>query len=135
MEATGMTWRRISLMAMACSLSAMALASSAAASIPLSGAVAQPLDGVQQNAQTRFHIHLDLGGSEHIKSFKTELGAGIGSNLTHPICLPEQFKADACPANTQVGATTVAVTAASVLPQTVTGRIYFVDVDIAAGFP
>ncbi len=129
-----MKWQRTSLAMLACLVSAMAFASAAQASIPLSGAVAQPLGGNQQNAETQFHIHLDLGGGEHIKSFRTELGKGIGSNLTHAICDPAAFKSDACPADTQIGTTSVAVTVASALPQTITGRIYFVDIDIPAGF-
>lgn len=109
-------------------------AGTAQAMIPLSGAKAQPTETFQQNARTGFNFHLDLGGSEKIKDFETQLGVGIGSNLNHPICDPALFKQDMCPPETQVGTTSVNATISNILPVDITGRIYFVDVDIPAGF-
>lgn len=107
----------------------------AQAAIPLNNAKAQPIDTKLQNAKTAFNIHVEFGGSEKIKDFRTELGSGIGSNLVHPICAPDLFKQDQCPAETQVGTTTVNATIASLITENITGRIYYVDSDIPAGFP
>ena len=52
-------------------------AAAAQASIPLNGAKGEPLDTTEANANTRFHIHLDLGGSEHIKDLTQTLPFGM----------------------------------------------------------
>ncbi len=126
--------RRMRLAALGCLAIGLIGTASAQASIPLSGAVARPLDTTEQNATSHFHLHLNLGGSEHIKDFRTELAPGIGNDLSHPLCSPAAFKQDACPANSRVGSTTVNVSIGGIVPQDISGRLYYVDQDLAAGF-
>jgi hypothetical protein len=104
-------------------------AAAAQASIPLSGVKGEPLDTAAAGAQSRYHFHLELGGSEHIKDLTQRMPVGIGPNLAQPTCPPGTFApGDGCPAGTQVGTTTVVATLGGLpLPQTVSGRIYFLD--------
>jgi hypothetical protein len=116
-------------------------AGAARASIPLNGAKGEPLDTKEANANSRFHIHVDLGGSEHIKDLTQTLPLGMVPNLAAPTCPPSTFKpADACPANTRIGSTTVVATVGPALPipvtqQTITGRIYFLGPDATDPLP
>ncbi len=116
-------------------------AASAQASIPLSGAQGEPLDTKTASTHSRFHIHLDLGGTEHIRDLTQTLPRGMLPNLAGPTCPPASFEpADACPANTLVGTTTVLATVGPIVPnpltqQTITGRIYFLGPDPGEGLP
>ena len=97
-----------------------------AAGIPLSGMVAEPLDTTQVGEQTRFHFHVNLGGDDHINDFTTRLPLGLAFNTDTTQCTQAQFDAEpeTCPASSQVGTTTVKLTAGA-LPETATGKIYF----------
>ncbi len=128
------------LIALATALAAIP-AATAYASIPLSGAKGEPLDSTEANANTRFHVHLDLGGSEHIRDLTQTLPFGMTPSLTAPTCPAASFEpADACPANTKVGTTTVVATLGPSIPipltqQTITGRIYFLSPDASDPLP
>jgi hypothetical protein len=120
---------------------AMIPAASAQASIALSGAKGEPLDGTEVNTPTRFHIHVDLGGTEHVRDLTQTLPKGMVPNLAAPTCPPASFQpGDACPANTLIGTTTVLATVGPVVPnpltqQTITGRIYFLGPDPGEALP
>ena len=128
------------LIALATALAAIPAATSHA-SIPLSGAKGEPLDSTEANANTRFHVHLDLGGSEHIRDLTQTLPFGMAPSLTAPTCPAASFEpADACPANTKIGTTTVVATLGPSIPipltqQTITGRIYFISPDASDPLP
>ncbi len=125
MQGRDRRWR-----ALATAVAVAALPPAAAqASIPLSGAKGEPLDTTQQDANTRFHIHLNLGGSEQLKDLSQKLPFGIGPDLLQPTCPVASFEPDDnCPAKTRIGTTTVVATLAGVpLPQTVSGRIYYLE--------
>ncbi len=128
------------LIALAAALLAIPGATAQAA-IPLGGAKGEPLDTTEINANTRFHIHIDLGGSEHIKDLSQTLPLGMVPNLAGPTCPPTSFQpADVCPANTLIGTTTVLATVGPSLPlpvtqQTITGRIYFLGPDSSDPLP
>jgi hypothetical protein len=114
-----------------------------AAGIPLSGMVAEPLDTTQAGAQTRFHFHVNLGGDDHIKDFTTRLPLGLAFNTDTTQCTQAQFDAGNdtnCPASSQVGTTTVKldlepILGMPVVPETVNGRIYFLEPASAGGLP
>jgi hypothetical protein len=112
-------------------------AASAQASIALSGAKGEPLDTTAASTKSRFHIHLDLGGTEHIKDLTQKLPFGMAPGPSQPTCPPATFEpSDACPANTQIGITTVVATLENIpLPQTVNGRIYYLAPDPGEGLP
>ncbi len=112
-------------------------AGSAHGAIPLSGAKGEPLDTTKAGANSRFHIHIDLGGAQHIRDLTQKLPIGIGPDLLQPTCPPATFQpGDACPANTQIGTTTVVATLAGIpMPQTVSGRIYYLAPDAGDAVP
>jgi hypothetical protein len=114
--------RLIAAAAVACTLAA---AAPAAAAIQLGGAKGRPVDTTQAATPTAFNFHVDFLGSEHVKDLTTRLPAGIGPDLFHPTCPVATWMQDGCAANTQIGRTTVSITAAGLIPDSVTGRIYF----------
>jgi PASTA domain-containing protein len=118
-----MSRHRLLLLAFALGVLAAPLAQAEAA-IPLQNAVARPVDTTQAKAPTRFHMHVDLGGAEHIKDMTTQLPVGISPNLFQPACPVDTFMSDGCPDNTKVGTTSVNLTVLA-LPQQVSGRIYY----------
>ena len=128
------------MLAIAAALAALPPAA-AEASIPLSGAKGEPLDTKVTNANTRFHIHIDLGGVQHIKDMTQALPFGMVPDLAQPTCDPATFEpGDACPANTRIGTTTVLATVGPVVPnpltqQTISGRIYFLGPDPGEALP
>lgn len=117
-----------------------------AAGIPLSGMVAEPLDTTQVGAQTRFHFHVNLGGDDHIKDFTTRLPLGLAFNTDTTQCTQAQFdppgnsEPETCPASSQVGTTTVQLDLTPLpplleVPQTVEGKIYFLEPAGPGGLP
>lgn len=108
-------------------------AGTAWAAISIQNQKGEPLDGTVSNAPTRFHTHVEFGGTEHIKDFTTQTPRGLGANTENPTCPFAQFKpADNCPANTQIGTTTVGLSLNPMpgvfLPtDPVHGRIYFLE--------
>lgn len=105
----------------------LALAATARAAIPLQNPKGDPLDTTQANAATRFNFHIEFGGSEHIKDLTQQLPAGIRADPFHPTCPPATWMADRCPESSQVGTSAVDVRVLGLLPQTVRGRIYYLD--------
>src|SRR4051812_46700203 len=102
-------------------------AGTAQAAIPIQNAVAQPTDTTQHGAHSAFHMHVDLGGAEHIKDMTTQLPLGIQPNAVAPLCPNATFDSDSCPANTRIGATTVNLSVGGIVPQDVSGRIYYIE--------
>lgn len=100
--------------------------------IPLQNPKGIALDSQVHNTPTRFNLHLELGGSEHIKDMVTMLPSGLGASATFPTCAPAIFMQDKCPANTQNGKTSVNVSVGEA-KQDITGRLYYLDADTAAG--
>lgn len=98
----------------------------AQAAIPLQNPKGEPLDTKQVNAPTRFNIHIELGGSEHIKDLTQQLPRGIQPDGFYPTCAVAAWMADNCPAPSQVGTTKVELTVL-VMPETVEGRIYYLE--------
>lgn len=96
--------------------------------IPIQNQKGIPLDTQTQNAKTGFNLHLELGGTEHIKDMVTMLPSGLGANSEFPTCLPAVFMQDKCAANTQVGTTAVNVTVGPA-KQDITGRLYYLSPD------
>lgn len=97
----------------------------AQAAIPLENPKGEPLDTKQAGAATRFNIHIEFGGSEHIKDLTQQLPSGISPDAFAPTCPVETFMADECPANTQIGITTVTLTVGALENEEVSGRIYY----------
>ncbi len=103
----------------------------AQAAIPLQNPKGQPVDSsqggtTQAGAATRFNIHIEFGGSEHIKDLTQQLPKGISPDAFAPTCPVETFLADGCPANTQIGITTVTLTImGAVGGEEVSGRVYY----------
>src|SRR3954452_24711655 len=102
-------------------------AAGAQAAIPIQHPVAKPVDTLQHGAHSAFHMHVDLGGAEHIKDMTTQLPLGIQPNAVAPLCPNATFDSDSCPANTRIGATTVNLSVGGIVPQDVSGRIYYIE--------
>jgi len=107
-------------------LGALGLASISQAAIPLQNPKGQPLDTTQAGAPTRFNIHIELGGDEHIKDLTQQLPAGLGNDPFYPTCAVAAWQADNCAENSQVGTSEVGVTV-GIMPETVPGRIYYLE--------
>ena len=110
-------------------------AAGAQAAIPIQNAVAKPVDTTQHGAHSAFHMHTDFGGAEHIKDMTTQLPLGIQPNATAPLCPNAAFNSDSCPANTRIGATTVNLSIGGLVPQDVSGRIYYTEPAPGDAFP
>ena len=118
--------RRISIALVLLALGVFA--APAQAGIPIQNFSAKP-DKTKISAPANFRIHFELGGSEQIKDLVQALPPTVSTNAAQPECPEAQFGTSGepqCPANTQVGTTTVAVTV-GVLPETLRGRIYFLE--------
>jgi hypothetical protein len=103
-------------------------AAPAQAAIPIENFTAKP-DNTVVNKPANFTIHFELGGSEQIKDLVQALPPTVSTNATQPECPEAKFNSSGppeCPANTQVGTTTVDVTV-GVLPETLRGKIYFLE--------
>ena len=100
-------------------------AAPAQASIPIQNVRAKPTDTTKRTEPTGFNIHFELGGGEHIKDLTQQLPLGLETQQFHASCTQAKFLADDCPANTQIGKSTVNLTALGFLPQDVSGRIFF----------
>ena len=90
-------------------------------------AVAKPIDTLQAGAHSRFHMHVDMGGAEHIKDMTTQLPLGIQPDAYAPLCANAAFNSDSCPANTRIGSTTVNLSVGGLVPQDISGRIYYTE--------
>src|SRR3712207_5895056 len=112
------------LTAVIAALAVAAFAASAQAAIPIQNVVAEPTDTTERTEPTAFHIHFELGGSEHIKDLTQQLPYGLETQQFHPACSEATFLADGCPENTQIGTSSVNLTA-GIVPQDVSGRIFF----------
>jgi Ca2+-binding RTX toxin-like protein len=114
-------------------------AGTAWAAISIQKPKAEPLDGTVSNSPTRFHTHVEFGGTEHIKDFTTQTPRGLGANTENPTCTLVQFNTGNgnCPANTQIGTTTVNLSLLNVPPvtQNVSGKIYFLEPDPGKALP
>jgi hypothetical protein len=110
-------------------------AAGAQAAIPIQNAVAKPTDTTQHGAHSAFHMHTDFGGAEHIKDMTTQLPLGIQPNATAPLCSNAAFDADSCPANTRIGTTAVNVSVGGIVPQDISGRIYYTEPAAGDAFP
>lgn len=109
-------------------LSLAVVAAPAQAAIPVQNVSAKP-DRTRISTPANFRIHFELGGDEQIKDLVQQLPPTVSTNSTQPECPEAKFNAGAepeCPANTQVGTTTVDVTV-GILPETLVGRIYFLE--------
>ena len=104
------------------------VASPAHASIPIQNVSAEP-DNKTINRPANFRIHFELGGSERIKDLVQTLPPTVSSNSGQAECPEAQFNMGSppeCPANTQVGTTTVELTVGAA-PETLQGKIYFLE--------
>lgn len=104
-------------------------AAAAEAAIQLENPKGMPMDTTQAGAPSRFNIHLEFGGGEHIKDLTQQLPRGLSPNQENPACPVATWMADACPEPTQVGTTAVEVALFDTIPDPnpVEGRIYFLD--------
>jgi PASTA domain len=110
-------------------------AAGAQAAIPIQNTVAKPVDTTEHGAHSAFHMHTDFGGAEHIKDMTTQLPLGIQPNATAPLCSNSAFDSDTCPANTRIGTTKVNLSVGGLVPQDVSGRIYYTDPAPGDAFP
>ena len=110
-------------------------AAGARAAIPLQNVVAKPVDTTEHGAKSAFHMHIGLGGAEHIKDLTQQLPLGIQPNATAPLCPSAAFDSDSCPANTKIGTTAVNVTIMSLLTQDISGRVYYLEPAPGDAFP
>ena len=109
-------------------LSLAVVAAPAQAAIPVQNVSAKP-DRTRISTPANFRIHFELGGDEQIKDLVQQLPPTVSTNSTQPECPVEKFNTGAppdCPANTQVGTTTVDVTVGAV-PEKLNGTIYFLE--------
>jgi hypothetical protein len=128
--------RRLRHLALALALPILLLpAAGAQAAIPIQNAVAKPTDTTEHGAHSAFHMHVDLGGAEHIKDMTTQLPLGIQPNATAPLCSNSAFDSDSCPANTKIGTTAVNVSVGGLVPQDISGRIYYTEPAPGDSFP
>jgi hypothetical protein len=101
----------------------------AEAAIPLQNPRGRPLDTTQAGAPSRFNIHIEFGGSEHVKDLTQQLPKGLSPDQAYPACPVATWRADACPENTQAGTTAVGIALFNTIPDPnpVKGRIYFLE--------
>jgi hypothetical protein len=99
----------------------------AQAAITLENPKGQPLDTTQAGAPSRFNIHIELGGSEHLKDLTQQLPRGLSPDQFYPTCPEASWMADSCPENTQVGTTAVELALFNSIPDPnpVGGRLYY----------
>ncbi|MBK8293616.1 MAG: hypothetical protein IPK93_02135 [Solirubrobacterales bacterium] len=117
---------RRSLLALPLALLGMlAFASAAQAAFGLGGLVAAPAN-TDSGAKSDFHVHLDVTTpGDQLRDLTVSLPPGLSGNpQSVPKCPAASLNADACPAGSQIGSTTVQLTAMSVVPLTVEGSVY-----------
>jgi len=113
-------------------VAAMAAGGAAQAAIPVTGLTAKPADA-QAGGHADFTLAMTFGGTEHARNLTIHLPAGLIGNPTKVAsCSTAQFDkpstaANACPAASAVGSTSVAATATILLvpsPITAEGKVY-----------
>jgi hypothetical protein len=134
-----MSYRARALAVTAAVASLLAVPASASAAFSIEKPKGEPIDTKQANTSTRFNLHLEFGGNEHVKDQTTRLPLGIQPSTDLPTC-PEPTFDDPnqmCPANTQVAKTTVGLTAfiGGALPvdESVPGKVF--QLTPVGGFP
>ena len=102
----------------------LAFASAAQAAFGLGGLVSAPAN-TDAGAKSDFHTHLNITTpDDQLRDLTVSLPPGLSGNpQSVPKCPAAQLNADACPAGSQIGTTTVQLTAMS-LPLTVEGSVY-----------
>ena len=108
-----------------------ALASTAQAAFGLSGLVAAPAN-TDAGAHADFHTHLEITSPEdQLRDLTVSLPPGLSGNPQSVAkCTADQLNADSCPAGSQIGTTTVNLTAMSLVPLTVNGSVYNVAPEV-----
>jgi len=108
-------------------LGLMAIAPSANA-FGLEGLIAAPAD-TNAGAHSDFHTHIEITTPEdQLRNLTVSLPPGLSGNpQSVPKCPVAQLNADDCPAGSQIGTTTVQLTALSLVPLTVEGSVYNVE--------
>lgn len=120
--------------AVAVALALFALPSTASATIGISNftytnssAPGSSLPGTQAASHPNVKISFDRTGTQNddVKSVQVGLPAGVFPNpeAVAVKCSNAQFDADACPSGSNVGTVSVNVTAAKLLPMTITGSV------------
>jgi len=101
------------------------IAAPGAKALGLSGLVATPSD-TDAGAHSDFDTHIDVTSpQEQLRSLTVGLPPGLSGNpQSVPKCSVEQLNADECPAASQIGTTSVAITVLSLVPLTVDGSVY-----------
>lgn len=117
--------RAFLLMTFAMSVGSLALASPVWAAFGLGGLEASPVDK-DAGAHSDFHTHIDVTSPEdQLRDLTVSLPPGLSGNpQSVPKCPVAELNADNCPASSQVGTTSVQLTAQSLTPLTVDGGVY-----------
>ncbi len=108
-----------------CALAILGTAPAAAsAAFSVSGSVA-PVS-TQAGAHSNIVLQISFPDKTNdVKNLTIHLPPGVvGDPTATPLCTVSQLNSDSCPAKTQVGSVSTGVTAAGVLPLTVTGTLY-----------
>lgn len=121
MERIGRTLLLLSIAA----VGLVAFASPAQAAFGLSGLVAAPAQ-TDAGSHSDFHTHLDITTpGDQLRDLTVNLPPGLSGNpQSVPKCPVEALNGDDCPAASQIGTTTVNITAMSLVPLTVNGSVY-----------
>ena len=106
-------------------LGLLAFAPSAQAAFGLEGLVAAPAN-TDAGAHSDFHTHLEVTSpGDQLRDLTVSLPPGLSGNpQSVPKCPVKNLNADTCPATSQVGTTSVRLTAMSSVPLTVEGSVY-----------
>jgi hypothetical protein len=120
------------LPALVTSLTALALAPSVAQAAAGVSSVAATPSSTQAGAHADFTIDMAFGADDDVRNLVIHLPKGfVGNPQAVGLCTQAQFNADACPARSQVGTTTVTATvtpnellAPAKQTQQVSGRVY-----------
>ena len=123
-----MDLRRLKTLAGLTSIAVLAAAAPAQAAFSVDSLSAAPADP-RAGANSDFTIAFRLGGGEQIKDLDLDLPPGVVGNPNNSgsLCAEDVFAADACPADSTVGSTTVESTATILLvptPITAAGTVY-----------
>lgn len=116
--------RTVLLMAIAL-VGALTIASPARAAFGLEGLVAAPAN-TAAGAHSDFHTHLDVTTpADQLRDLTVSLPPGLSGNpQSVPKCSVQELNGDDCPAASQIGTTTVQLTALSLVPLSVDGSVY-----------
>jgi hypothetical protein len=119
-----MDLRRLKTFAGLTLLVLLAVAAPARADFSVDAVTAAPADS-RAGANSDFTVGFRLGGSEQIKDLDLDLPPGVvgNPNTTGSKCTEAAFTADACPADSTVGSTSIEATAL-LAPITASGTIY-----------